>query len=66
MRTNWSGSLNHAVYGEILKACPLVIARYIFAGYTAISNKIINQDIINRIRLNINKEPNKISKKPLI
>jgi len=32
MKANWSGSLNHAMNGEIFKACPFVIARYIFAG----------------------------------
>ena len=32
INTNWRGSLNQAIKGEIFKACPLLIAKYIFDG----------------------------------
>ena len=63
---NCSGSLPQAIIGEIPNAAPFVIAKYIFAGYTAINNTMIPQAAIALYFLKNRDIPKIISKHPLI
>ena len=64
IKINWNGKRRHATSGVVFNAAPLVMAREIFAGKTAIKRNINPQAAIYRVvgkRISI---PNNISKKP--
>ena len=63
---NCNGSLPQAMIGEIPNAAPFVIAKYIFAGYTAINKNMIPQAAVDLYFLKNRDIPKIISKHPLI
>ena len=64
IKTNCIGKRPHAINGVVFNAAPLVIARYIFAGKTAINSRINPQAAIYLVTGKRSIVPSNISKKP--
>tara|TARA_B100002049_G_scaffold227913_1_gene201988 strand:+ start:1027 stop:1272 length:246 start_codon:yes stop_codon:yes gene_type:complete len=64
IKRNWNGKRPQAICGVVFKAAPFVMARYIFAGKTAISSSINPQAATYLVFGKSSIVPNNISKKP--